>query len=628
MNRAFKKITAAFLALAFVLSASAAGFAAPVASAAVNPAKTSTVSSGIPPASAWGDGNPVVVVPGIGMSDVSLYDDQGNRIPNEGTFKDKWKVLNLCTDDLMNDIWKLVPRLLMSIILQRDCGLSKTVREYMPGMFKYAKHDLNGKPVENVKAIEKNYPLSQFSEEDRADFFGMMPMEKFSNLVGEDKIYLFNFPPFSNTYDQAKRLDEFIQMVKSQTGYKQVSLVPLSLGGVVTNAYFDLYLDKGDVAKVVNVVSAQGGSYVFADLVSKNYASNSAELFYKDMMPQLMNGYQGYLINLALRLLPKRVFNNVLDAAFDVVRSDFFVNTPSMWSIVPADRYPALADTYLGDSAHAVIREQTDRYYAYQSTLRERTNDLLEKGIKIYNIAGYGFNFGHGWGDYQYFQFFACAENINSDGIIQLTSTAMGTYACAPGTTLPADYTQQNLYCHNPAHNHISPDRVVDASTCWLPEQTWYFTGQHHEIAGNDVAVTLACILLGTDTITDIYSNPDFPQFNGSRNSKRIVRDYLPKAEALLSGGTLSAADAAQLQAAVDDANAMLASMVADDAQCDAVEARLYDLLVKAGVYQKPAPPSTFETLFTQALKATGEKLYDRFGPCGFSEIPGKIIHF
>ncbi len=97
-----------------------------------------------------------------------------------------------------------------------------------------------------------------------------------------------------------------------------------------------------------------------------------------------------------------------------------------------------------------------------------------------------------------------------------------------------------------------------------MPDRNWFFAGQHHEIADNDVAVALACTLLLTDTIDNVYSDPAFPQFNGSRYVKRITRDYLPKAIAALERTDLSAADRAELQGAIDAANAMLASTVAD----------------------------------------------------------------
>ncbi len=611
-----KKLISLLLVSALLMSVFAGGISAQAAGAD-NSAELAQAL--LPPNS--GSGNPVIVVPGIGMSSVALFDEEGNKIPNEGTFPDEWNVLNLDTAPLMDNLWKIIPKALLSLIFQRDMGLSNAVREYMPGIFRYAQHDLNGKSIENVQAIERKYPLSEYDEDAKRGFYNMMPMEKYAPAIGEDRIYCFNFPPFCNTYDQAAKLNEFIQIVKEQTGAEKVNLVPLSLGSTVTNAYLDEYADRNDVAKVVRIVGASDGSDVFADLVAQNLSENSARLFYRDMFPQLMKGYGGYLVNIAVRILPKKVLNNVLDAAFDVVRYDFFVNTPSMWAIIPADRYEELADIYLSGPEYEVIRAQTDKYYAYQSNLQENIDRHIQDGIQFYNICGYGFNFGHGWSGYEYFQFFRCADDVNSDGIIQLTSTGMGAYSAAPGTTLPDGYVQQNTCCTNPDHNHISPDRVVDASTCYLPEQTWFFAGQHHECANNDVIVRLACILMAGDTITSVHSDPDFPQFNGSRYTRRIVKDLLPRCIEAQGRTDLSAADMAELNAAVDEANAMLDSTVADDAQCNAVEARLRNILVKIGVLEPPAQPETYEIIPEAAAKIVSDLLWDKFGPAGFSEI-------
>jgi hypothetical protein len=618
MNSSLKKSLSLLVVFAVLVGTIAAGTVTGVAAPAQSNASTESAQL----QSALGNRpNPVVVVPGLGMSDCSLFDDEGNQIPNDGASGDVWRVLNLDTNEILADIWKLVPKALLSLLFQRDMGLSDVIRDYLPGMFIYSAHDNTGKPVKNVRAIERNYPLSQYNEEDTRDFFNMMPMQDYVDLIGADRIYCFNFPPFSNTYDHAARLDAFVQMVKAQTGATQVNLVPLSLGSTVTNAYFDMYADKHDVSKVVRVVGSTNGSLVFADLVGQNYSVNSARLFYRDIAPQLMDGYQGYLLNLAIRILPKKVLNQVLDAAFEVIQQDFFMNIPSMWATVPAERYEEYANKLISDPEHAVLRAQTDRYYNYQRNLEANTAALIEDGIQIYNICGYGFNFGHGWGDYQYFQFFKCADDINSDGIIQVSSTAMGAYSAAPGTTFPADYVQQNTHCTNPAHNHISPDRTVDASTCYLPDQTWFFYGQHHEIANNDVAVHLACVLMGTDTITSVYSDPDFPQFNGSRYTKRIKNDLIPAVTQALTRTDLSAADMAELNAALAEANTMLASTVANDAQTDAIEARLRAILVKIGVYGAPVPPKSSDVMLEKTFKLISDRLWDKYGPTGYSEI-------
>ncbi|MEI6579644.1 MAG: alpha/beta fold hydrolase, partial [Eubacteriales bacterium] len=338
MKHFAKKSLSLLLVLAMVFGTVSAGAVTSLAA----PAKTVSVavqSENTQVEKGLGDSaNPCIVVPGIGMSAVALYDANGKRaLDAEGKEIKTWNVLNLDTAPILADIWKLVPKALLSIVLQKDIGLSNIVRDYMPEMFKLAAHDNQGNPVMNVKAIEHNYPLSQFNADEKSRFFNMMPMQKYVDTIGENKIYSFNFPPFTNIYTQAGRLDAFIQMVKQQTGYDKVNLVAVSLGATVTNAYFSEYANKHDIGKVVNIVASNNGSLVFADLVGQNYSVDSAKKFYSDIAPQLMDGYMGYLINILIRILPKQVLNNVLDAAFAAIQKDFFTNIPSMWATVPSE---------------------------------------------------------------------------------------------------------------------------------------------------------------------------------------------------------------------------------------------------------------------------------------------------
>ena len=99
-------------------------------------------------------------------------------------------------------------------------------------------------------------------------------------------------------------------------------------------------------------------------------------------------------------------------------------------------------------------------------------------------------------------KFLAHGIDGNADGIIQLDSTSLGAYAAKVGETLPEDYVQKNTYCNNPDHNHISPDRVVDASAGLLPDTTFYFDNQRHDLtARNDVILKLALNLIESDRI-------------------------------------------------------------------------------------------------------------------------------
>ena len=562
---------------------------------------------------------PVVIVPGIGMSKVTLYDENGNVAKNkDGSDYAQWTVLNLETKELLGNLWKLIPSLIASILLQRDIGLTKLLASSVPGLFKLSAHNPDGSSLMNVKAIERRYPLSEYEEDVRNSFYRELPIGKYADLLGEENIYVFNFPAFSSTYEEAANLRDYIRFVLNKTGKEQLILLPISLGGTVASAYFDAYKDDRDVCKVINVVAALNGSNLIAEIFDLDFADDADELLYNCLMQEQIGEPGGYLVNIALRILPRKLARQIIDACIEEIIKTVLLNTPSMWALVPHERYEALAERWLSGDEHAVMRGLTERYYNAEknlaSTIEELTDDYE---IDIFNISGCNLNFGKGWSDYQYFRFFSSSATSNSDGIIQVSSTGMGTDSVPAGGIYPSDRVPSGkIYCDDPSHNHIHGP--INASTCYLPERTWFFVGQHHEIAYNDVAVKLAVnLILGN--LDNVRSSEAFPQFNGTRITKKIVRDYLPAAEEL-DRSALDADKLSALDAALQKTHALLDDTIADDAVCKEVTEELYDALVLCGVYEKPKSPSAVEAFAAKMLKKLNDIIYNKIGCRGFSD--------
>jgi len=61
-------------------------------------------------------------------------------------------------------------------------------------------------------------------------------------------------------------------------------------------------------------------------------------------------------------------------------------------------------------------------------------------------------------------------------------------------------------------HNHLSADRVVDASTCMYPEYTWFIKGMVHTQFNADYYEMISWIL-NADTQPDVFSDARYPQF-------------------------------------------------------------------------------------------------------------------
>jgi hypothetical protein len=195
----------------------------------------------------------------------------------------------------------------------------------------------------------------------------------------------------------------------------------------------------------------------------------------------------------------------------------------------------------------------------------------------------------------------------------------MGAVSACYGDTLGENYVQANTSknCSDPTHNHISPDGVVDASAGLLPDTTFYFDGQNHEqTARNDIIISLATRLLATDDITDVYSTPDYPQFNGQRDLRKLKNNYIPTAKSV-DVSKLSAEDAKELAAAIAEAEGFVNGTVCYYGQYREIENRLINILVKVGAWtvEEEEEPSTF---FTDASLW----LFDNFGPNGYSELP------
>jgi hypothetical protein len=191
----------------------------------------------------------------------------------------------------------------------------------------------------------------------------------------------------------------------------------------------------------------------------------------------------------------------------------------------------------------------------------------------------------------------------------------MGAHFANVGETLPEDYVQKNTHCNNPAHNHISPDRVVDASAGLLPDTTFYFDGQlHHLTARNDVILKLALNLIECDDTKDVYSDPRFPQFNIARGSEKLVE--LVELAGTVDASSLSAEDAQELASAVAEAERVIDNTVGVVGEVEEAEAKLSACLIKAGVLEAPEEPVNLD-IFTKISPV----IYKLFGTDGYSEI-------
>ncbi len=582
----------------------------------------------------------VVFVTGIGQSYSYLFEDKyledgafengtlhdyENYAPliANGQFERVWNLIDFNIESVIPELVIIVAKLALSAIL----GTYLITSEEMSNMFSKAVTnniiDENGNAPINVVTPRYAMPVSEYPgitrddgtyySEARRRFFSSIPCEdiakdKFGENY-EDFLYCFNYPAFSYTQRNATELHEFIETIlaNNKVGAKKVVLVPMSMGGAMVSAYLAKYPDVADnhVRRVVSIVGCWNGSDIVSDLLNINYAENSQELFYSGLFADTINTMAqppyGDIAMFVMRLFPQYMLSNLVHQFMESLVNDVFLNTPSLLVLIP----DYLHDDFVSMITKESVYNDVQAYYLAQSTLKERLAKLEAQGMTFSFISGYGAEYGAF--EYPFFKFFASAETTNSDEIINIGSTAPGT-SCVP-------YNQKFTDTEG---RRLSPDGSIDASTAYYPDCCWYFKGQKHQLDYNNNALRLAIELaLGNiKTVQDCDNLEEdgyyFPQFNDSRDLKKLIKSYLPDLEKYIKNtGYVLTADEQKLY---DEVIAMKNNTVNNREADDALVAEFYDMLVEIGVYEEPTAEDHAKDILNDVLNTANKVLYKVMG--------------
>ncbi len=550
---------------------------------------------------------PTIIIPGLGQSGTYVADENGDYIRDEDGKKISSFPAYIQIPQLIK---KLLAPALLTLATQRDIGFSDAVADALDSCFSINACDLNGQTTGNIILDRYMYSYAECNEEEQAKINSHIPFNLYPTELPKDHLYYFTYNSFANHIDVVEDLNNYIKMVMEQTGHDIVNLVPISQGGTIASALFEYHPEVMDtIHKILFIVPALDGSTIIGDIFNDRINFLNKDYLYNGFLENLglLDENTARIVEVALRILPDEILMDALNKAVDKLLNNVLLKSTSMWTLCPSADYPSAAAKHLSTPEMASIKAQTDKYYQAQLNCKDNIKTLLAKGVQIFSVVEYDFaliNVGETW------------NTQNADYIIHLDSTSMGATSAKVGETLPADYVQQNTYCKNPNHNHISPDRVVDVSTSLLPDTSFYFDGQRHDLtAHNDVILKIAMELIASDEIKDVYSSPDFPQFNIGRDV-RVLRNLLASAEAV-DASKLSAEKKAELDAAVEQAKGILNDTTVEKDEFKNAEDELSAVLASIGaieVEEEKEPSGFFEKLSLW--------LYDNYGTDGYSEMP------
>lgn len=339
----------------------------------------------------------------------------------------------------------------------------------------------------SVSALKQS---GKWSSVDQGAMFALTLADK----IGPENVFVFLYDWRLNAADLAEKLEVFVNETKQVTGADKVNIITNSYGAQIAATY--LY-DLGGCANVNRVVfnapAWQGTSlcrYICEDNI-------------KDMQFSLMDGMHFILRFLLLdydfeplvRLLPKRLVDEVYFALARNTFTQYMLYMPAYWCCMDIDDYDTLKEQLLDPELDADFIAKNDAVqYGIMRRIPEVLDYIQSQGTKVAITASDGNKLFMG-GD------------TNGDYVVEI-SRATGAEAMPLGKRFPDGRTGK----------YVSPSGGVDLTNGLLPDRTWVITGQAHcQTYWDEASATLIPKLLLTDEIEDVFSSPDFPQFMDSR---------------------------------------------------------------------------------------------------------------
>jgi len=309
--------------------------------------------------------------------------------------------------------------------------------------------------------------------------------------------YDFHFDFRIDPFEAAAQLDDFIEAVCKATGHSKIALTGCSEGAIVAMCYLKEYGTKR-LETFILLNGAYQGLTLVGELLTKQFALSGPAA--AGFIGNFDDGSGWLKLAMALlrearaldflRPLGNGVMGTMGDQLYAETLIPLFGQMPILWAFVPASYYPEARKLISGDPAYAALLARADRYHdQVQSQAGKLLKGAKAKGVRVAVIAGYGMKPIPVTRDVS----FQCDSMID-------TAYASGGATAAPiGETLPLGESK-----------YRSPDGILDAATCILPDQTWFIKNCSHEMGPSR---DLRQWIIHSKETPTIASNPDFPQY-------------------------------------------------------------------------------------------------------------------
>ncbi len=446
-----------------------------------------------------GEKIPIIYIHGQATSLVKKNDD--------GSVTEIWPLV-LEENQISNYINENLDMFLHCFLTQDWTEFSDTLAEIMSDIFGELALDENAQPV--------NGSYSPFGRSD----WDILNNYTY-NIHGLDALNFF-YDWRMSPYDIIGDLKTYVDRVLAVTGATEYAFCARCEGAEVALTYYDYYQDDRLTDIILYSSAAKGVSIIGEAFSGKNLKvdPDGLERFLYDfdfdlelpitetftLTDELLKKILTELNNVYGIDLAAWSINNVYEQIYPelvpkLIR-DNFSSFPGFWCMME-EKYYDEARKFMFDGKeeeYSVFLDKIDTYHDnIMVRLDEIIDDALNDGIEVSNIVKTGI------------QPIPCVKNsdFNSDMLCSVELASFGATCTKFGEKFDKTYLTKAL--ENNTLKYISVERNIDASTCPIPNTTWFVKALNHF----DFVPCLDPLIyaIAYNDGFDIYTDKNFPQY-------------------------------------------------------------------------------------------------------------------
>lgn len=423
---------------------------------------------------------PVIRISGDGEA---LYDDEGNKIFH---YKD---IAKLVTNDSESgtdnsEMYKsmaetLLPALAKGLATDDWDDLYAGLETEISKIFSNSLLDENGNVTNNSGLSEKR--KQQMENKRNND-------QKGSKGYYSWEDYWFHYDWRLDPMETADEFHSFVQDIKRTTGCEKVGIAATCLGTNIVMAYVAKY-GAEDIQGIGMDGSVVGGAEILSEVICGKFdvAPPALMRILRDVEGLGMFSIDEFIMETIDMLVKTGMlegvisttenifYDKLIEGATSALALSTFYTWPNYWACVSPEDYESAKYYVFGQEGsekrvkYAGLIEKLDNY---DREVRQRIPELLQTikddGANLGVISKYGFQIIPN----------CVSSDVVSDQFASVKRSSFGATTSNVYETLSDEYINQRIA--EGKGKYISPDKLIDASTCLNPDSTWFIKGSSH----------------------------------------------------------------------------------------------------------------------------------------------------